>query len=406
MSRSIALATADRNTLKTTRRPLTLQITRSTDFHLQSSVDFAQRATTSIRNGNREKAKLALIIPAYNEEAVLEHTVQSAIRAGQPKEHIYIVDDYSSDQTTAIARRIVGDFNLLRVGRSGKGGAIYKVANGLKLTKRYEWVHIADADGSFDQNYFAELFQHLDTRHAAATGYVASLPGGPISQYRAFEYTLGMDLVRRFQALAGVVTIIPGPTSIFRSDVFEKLEFSSKTLCEDFDITLQVHRKKLGSIQFIPSAITRTQDPSTFRDFIKQITRWNRGVMQMLIKHRIGLRPAKVDAYLSYQVLQNLTFFLMYALWVPLFTLLSGNFMYIAAVFLTDVMLSFLLLIFVVARTGRTGLLSAFPIIYLMRFVALGVFIKCFVEVMILRKFIISAGMWERVERRAQTVAG
>ena len=403
MGRSIAHSYHERTALKTARRSFTMPAKdRSTDFHIQPSTEFAQRAMTSIVNGNREKAKLALIIPAYNEEAVLEHTVSSAVAAGLPRKHIYIVDDYSSDTTTAIAKRIVGDFNLLRVGRSGKGGAIYKVSNMLKLTKRYEWVHIADADGSFDADYFPELFKHLDTKHAAATGYVASLPGGPISQYRAFEYTLGMDLVRRFQAIAGVITIIPGPTSIFRSDVFEQLEFASRTLCEDFDITLQVHRKKLGSIQFIPTAVTRTQDPATLHDFIKQITRWNRGVMQMLIKHRIGLRPGKVDAYLSYQVMQNLSFFLMYTLWIPFITIVSGSFAYMAMVFLLDVALIFGLLMFVVLRSGRRDLLAAFPAVYAMRFIALGVFIKCFFEVMIMRRFLATSGTWERVARRAQ----
>jgi cellulose synthase/poly-beta-1,6-N-acetylglucosamine synthase-like glycosyltransferase len=407
MGRSIAPSRFERTELRATRRPFHMRVEeRPTDIAVLRSTDFAARAMTSIKNGNLEKAKLALIIPAYNEENVLEHTVNSAVAAGLPKEHIYIVDDYSSDATTAIARRIVGDYNLLRVGRSGKGGAIYKVANSLQLTKRYEWVHIADADGSFDTDYFAELFACLDTKHAAATGYVASLPGGPISQYRAFEYTIGMDLIRRFQAIAGVITIVPGPTSIFRSDVFEKLEFSSKTLCEDFDITLQLHRKKLGSIQFIPSAVTRTQDPSNLHDFIKQITRWNRGVMQMFIKHRIGFTPGKVDAYLSYQIMQNVTFFLMYALWVPVATILTGNFLYMATVFLSDVILMFSLMMFVVMRTGRKDLISAFPVIYLLRFISLGVFIKCFVEVMIMRKFLVTDGTWERVARRAHPVAG
>lgn len=402
MGRSIAPTIDERIALKTERRPAFMRVTeRPTDFHIQPSTEFASRAHHSIVSGNREKSKLALIIPAYNEESVLEHTVNSAVAAGLPKKDIYIVDDYSSDLTTKIARRIVGDFNLLRVGRSGKGGAIYKVANSLRLTKRYEWIHIADADGSFDTDYFSELFANLDTKHAAATGYVASLPGGPISEYRAFEYTIGMDLIRRFQAMAGVITIVPGPTSIFRSDVFEQLEFSSKTLCEDFDITLQVHRKKLGTIQFIPSAITRTQDPSNLRDFIKQITRWNRGVMQMFIKHRIGLQVGRIDAYLTYQIMQNLTFFLMYALWVPGLTLITGNLMYMATVFLSDVLVMFGLLVFVVMRTGRRDLLAAFPIIYLIRFVALGVFIKCFIEVMVMRKFIVSDGTWERVARRA-----
>lgn len=396
MSRSIALSPTDRRAAN----HASIRMKRSTTINTLTASQYASRSVTSIRHGNRKRQQLALIVPAYNEEKVLGHTIQSAINAGLAKEHIYIVDDCSDDATTAIARRLVGNHNILRVERSGKGRAIFKLYTGLLLTKRYDWIHIADADGEFDIHYFENLFERLDPKNAAATGYVASLPGSIISKYRAFEYTLGMDLIRRFQALAGVITIIPGPTSIFRSDVFEKLDFSPNILCEDFDITLQLHRRQLGTIQFIPEAIARTQDPSTLGDFIKQITRWNRGIMQMMIKHKVGLRPTKVDAYLSYQILQNLTFFLMYFVWIPYISIVTSNPMYLAVSFICDVALTFAFAMFAAARSGRYDILPAFPFIYALRFVALGVFMKCFFDVLIRRRFVTSKGMWQTVARR------
>lgn len=396
MTRSIALSPFDRQA----SNYASISDGRTMSINTLTAPQYASRSVTSIHYGNRQREQLALIIPAYNEEKVLAHTIQSAIDAGLSKEHIYIVDDCSNDATTTIARHLVGNHNILRVERSGKGRAIFKLQTGLLLTKRYEWIHIADADGEFDTNYFAKLFENLDPKNAAATGYVASLPGSIISKYRAFEYTLGMDLIRRFQSLAGVITIIPGPTSIFRSDVFEKLDFSPDILCEDFDITLQLHRRRLGTIQFIPEAIARTQDPSNLSDFIKQITRWNRGVMQMIIKHKVGLRPTKVDAYLTYQIFQNLTFFLMYFIWIPYISLVTHNPMYLALSFICDVALTFAFALFATARSGRTDIIPAFPFIYLLRFVALGVFMKCFLDVLILRKFVKTKGMWQTVARR------
>lgn len=47
-----------------------------------------------------------------------------------------------------------------------------------------------------------------------------------------------------------LITIIPGPTSVFRSYVFEKLDFCTGSLCEDLDVTIQIHDKKLGRIKF------------------------------------------------------------------------------------------------------------------------------------------------------------
>ena len=42
---------------------------------------------------------LALIIPAHNEELVIEATIISAMKAGQKRDDIYVVDDASTDKS-------------------------------------------------------------------------------------------------------------------------------------------------------------------------------------------------------------------------------------------------------------------------------------------------------------------
>jgi biofilm PGA synthesis N-glycosyltransferase PgaC len=189
---------------------------------------------------------LALLIAAHNEELVLGNTIKSALKAGMLPEHVYVVDDNSSDKTSAIARQLLGADNVIKVGRSGKGLALTKANKHFQLTRRYRWIHIADADGAFSPDYFKVFRKRLRVKYAAATGYVRSLPGGPISQYRVMEYTIGQEIHRRFQAMTHTVTVIPGPTSCFRADIFRQVDFANKSLCEDFDVTLQIHRKGLG----------------------------------------------------------------------------------------------------------------------------------------------------------------
>lgn len=368
-------------------------------------VSFANRRIRSLNEHNATKRPLALIISAYNESLVLEHTVNSAIQAGLSREDIFVVDDCSADNTAMIARRVVGEDNVLSVGRSGKGLALHTVVQQLGLTKRYDWIHIADADGEFDEKYFSELYSNLDPSYAAATGYVASLPGGYISNYRGFEYGVGMDITRRFQAMGDVISIIPGPTSVFRSDVFDQLDFNAKALCEDFDVTMQIHRQGLGKIQFIPTAIARTQDPGTFRDFLRQITRWNRGVMQMFFKHRIGTKATKIDFYLSYQLLQNLLFAATFLVALPIITILTGSFLYLAVAFLSDVFAIWMFTMFAMQRTGRHDIIKSFPFTYALRWVQLAVFLRAFTEVFLLGKYRLAHGVWETVARRANQTA-
>lgn len=343
----------------------------------------------------RKRAVMCLLIAAHNEELVLESTLRSAIAAGMKREHIYVVDDNSSDKTSKVARTVLPRENVVKVRRSGKGLALAKAARKFSLTTEYRWIHIADADGIFAPDYFTVFRKNLRVRYAAATGYIKSLPGKRVSEYRVFEYTIGMELHRRIQALLGVISIIPGPTSCFRADIFEKLDFTTKALTEDFDVTLQIHRQKLGEIQFIPDAIAYTQDPLTIKAFINQVTRWNRGVMQGMKRHGIGKRLQRIDAYLMYQLLQSLLLFINCFVWIPVMTLTRGGVEFLAVTFLLDVLLTFFINIAVAARSKRWDVVAAFPVIYGMKWIVLGVFIKAFVEVIILGKFKTTDGTWD-----------
>jgi cellulose synthase/poly-beta-1,6-N-acetylglucosamine synthase-like glycosyltransferase len=352
----------------------------------------------------KPRRKLALLIAAHNEEVVIEQTIRSAIRAGMKPEYIYVVDDNSTDGTSKLVKSILGPDNLLKVRRSGKGLALTKAVKKFKLTEKYQWIHIADADGGFSPDYFKVFRAKLDPKNAAATGYIRSLPGGSVSAYRVVEYTLGMEIQRRFQAAFNTITVIPGPTSCFRSDVFSKLNFANKSLTEDFDVTLQLHRQKLGRIQFIPEAIAFTQDPRTAQDYVKQISRWNRGVMQGMQNHRVGLRATRIDAYLMFQVFQNFLFFVNYFIVLPILaaTLHSTN--VFATTFIFDVAITFGITFFVAMKAKRWDIISAFPQIYMYRWISMFVFMRSFVEVVILRKYKTSHGIWGTAGRRYKQV--
>lgn len=348
------------------------------------------------------KKKMALLIAAHNEELVLEKTIRSAIDAGMKPEYIYVIDDNSTDYTSRIARSILPRNNVSKVRRSGKGLALTKAVKKFGLTDKFQWIHIADADCAFAPNYFSVMRKTVRVKNVAATGYVRSLPGKNVSQYRVFEYTIGMEFHRRFQSLFNVISIIPGPTSCFRSDIFNRLDFHVGTLTEDFDVTLQIHRLKLGNIQFIPDAYVYTQDPKTVADFTKQVTRWNRGTMQGIIRHKIGLKPKGIDAYLSFQIFQNMLLLVNYFVWIPYHTVTSkeGGIDYLAAIFLVDVLLAFSLSVFAAMRSGRYDILSAFPYIYLLRWLNVVIFFKAFIEVVVMRRHRISNGIWSTGARR------
>jgi cellulose synthase/poly-beta-1,6-N-acetylglucosamine synthase-like glycosyltransferase len=346
------------------------------------------------------KQMLCLLIAAHNEEIVIAKTISSAIAAGMEPENIYVVDDNSEDKTSEVARLILPAKNVHRVSRSGKGLALTKANRWFKLTRHYRWIHIADADGAFSPDYFKVFRRELRVEYAAATGYVRSLPGHRVSEYRVFEYTVAMEIHRRLQVMLQVVPVIPGPTSCFRADVFEKVNFDNKSLTEDFDVTMQIHRQKLGKVKFIPAAVAYTQDPKNLSDYTKQITRWNRGSLQSMMRYKIGRKFTPIDAYLTYQILENMLFFASYLVWVPYLAITRHSTSVLAMAFVIDVFITFVITALAAARAKRWDVISAFPQVYCFRWVSLGVFLKAFVEVVILRKFRHTDGLWENRSTR------
>lgn len=356
----------------------------------------------------KRKNKLALVIPAHNEELVILHTIKSALAAGQKKQHIYVVDDNSTDATSEIAKTALPAKNVMKVRRSGKALAIKKAVKKFRITSRYHWIHIADADGVFDPNYFREFKTRLDSskKYAAATGHVQSLRGGWVSKFRTYEYTIGLEIMRRIQSWLGVITVIPGPTSCFRTDVFKKLDINHTSLTEDFDLTLQIHRKKLGKIAYIPQAKSFTQDPKDFKDFKNQVSRWYRGFWQGLRHHRVGLKPQKLDAYVLFTIGETLIFSFEIILLIALSTVSSVGQGLFAIYFLFDVLLMFGWAVFSAALNNRWDILQSFPLFYILRFTNLYIFYKSFVEVILLGKYKTIKPGWETGNRRYRIQTG
>lgn len=352
-----------------------------------------------------KKEKVALLIAAHNEELVIENTIRSAIRSGQPREHIFVVDDNSNDSTSTLARRLLPHSNVTKVGRSGKGLALMRGTAHFRLTKKYEWVHIADADGSFSDDYFTVLREELNPEHAAVTGYIQSQPGGVIAQCRVYEYALGMEVMRRFQKLFGVIPIIPGATSCFRSDVFEQVDFNAGSMTEDFDVTVQIHRQNLGKIQFVPEISALTQDPKDLKDYIKQVERWNRGFMQVLKRHNLGMKFRAIDSYIAYQLIVSFFYIINFFVFVPYVVLSTQNWAMLAVMFVADVLFTFGMVVGAATATKRWDILGAFPNIYGMRWLNMVLFVKAVFEVFILRRHKLNHGVWSTEGRRYKPTA-
>jgi cellulose synthase/poly-beta-1,6-N-acetylglucosamine synthase-like glycosyltransferase len=359
------------------------------------------RAKQGLRAVHAHRHRLALLLPAHNEEIILATTIRSAIEAGQLISDIYVVDDASTDKTWRVALSLLPKKQVLKVRRSGKALAVRKAIKKFFIVERYTWIHIADADSIFCSNYFRIYRKFLNAKKwSAAVGFVQSMRGNWIATYRSFSYTYGQHIFRRIQSWFGVIAILPGPVTSFKTDIITNLNFATESLTEDFDLTLQIHRKHLGRIRFIPEAVNYTQDPQTLKDFYNQSLRWQRGFFQGLKKYRIGLRLHMIDFGIGYQISESVYYF------IQLITLLIVSLFFakgmeiIPTVFGLDFTIITILAIFSAFAAHRPIILISLTYFYILRFIELAAFVQGFFEVIVLRKFKSSIPGWETTGRR------
>lgn len=104
---------------------------------------------------NNHDAKVCIIIPAYNEEALIELCLKET-REAFPSARILVIDNNSTDQTAAIAMAAGGEVILET--QKGKG---FAVTTGVRmaLEQGYDWVVLHDADREYSAEHLAQLVQ-------------------------------------------------------------------------------------------------------------------------------------------------------------------------------------------------------------------------------------------------------
>jgi hypothetical protein len=118
-----------------------------------------------------------------------------------------------------------------------------------------------------------------------------------------------------------------------------------------------------------------------------------------MTRHRIGLRPRRIDAYMGWMVLEEFLLLLEVSLF-PLWSWWGTNYTPLALMFLTDLAIIFATTLWAAMVNNRPDIIGAFPLYYVLRFVNLYAFMKAWFEIVVQRKFRNVAPGWSTDGRR------
>jgi poly-beta-1,6 N-acetyl-D-glucosamine synthase len=230
---------------------------------------------------------VTILVPVYNEEAVIAPALRSLLELRYPVFHVIVVDDGSSDRTYERAIAVAGQYgrSTIRVVRKNNGGKASALNTGITLATT-DFVLCMDGDSRLHPDTLRFAMRHfIDPRVGAVAGNVKVVNRQNVwTKLQALEYVEGLNTARRAQGFLRVVNIIPGPIGIFRrSALLRAGGYDTDTFAEDADLTLKLLTAG-WHVAYEERAIAYTEAPEHYLDLIKQRYRWTRGILQSLRK--------------------------------------------------------------------------------------------------------------------------
>jgi hyaluronan synthase len=244
--------------------------------------------------GADEAPALTVVIPAYNEGAMVEVAIRSVAAADYPRERLEIiaVDDGSTDDTwryiARAAQRFPGLVTAVRFERNqGKRAAL---AEGFRRA-RGEIVVTVDSDSEIERQTLAAIAGPFrDPRIGAVAGKVAvhNRRAGLIPRMLHVRFVLSFDFLRSAQSFFRTVYCCPGALAAYRMTVvrqvlpqWERQRFlgAECTYGEDRAMTNCILAAGYDTV-YQRSAVVRTLVPETYTRLCKMYLRWDRSYIR------------------------------------------------------------------------------------------------------------------------------
>ncbi len=234
---------------------------------------------------------LTIIIPAHNEARTIRAAIDS-VRAARfyGAKRIIVVDDGSTDETTARARQ--AGIMALRTRHLGKAAAI----NHARARAHSELIAIVDADSTIEPDALEHMATEMGRGCGAACGVINVKNNTNIIGMWLHIEQLYNSLMRHALSKINANIVTPGPLSMYRTDALNAVGgFSTRGFAEDVDITIRLIRAGYR-IGFCERSIAHTNMPVDFHGFLRQRSRFARGTLTILRNHL--RRPSRaIDVY-------------------------------------------------------------------------------------------------------------
>ncbi|MGD0619423.1 MAG: glycosyltransferase [Bryobacteraceae bacterium] len=192
---------------------------------------------------------LSVLIPVYNERAVVERCLAHVLSAPLPENmerELIVVDDCSSDGTSSVLERLAASEPCIRLYRQsvnqGKGAAVRTAIE----HARGDFCLIQDADLEYDPAEYPRLLQPLLDGHADAVFGSRYLAGAQMRVLPFWHSVINKTLTgvsNMFSDLS--LTDMETCYKVFRTDLLKSIPIRSQRFGIEPELTMKAAKRKL-----------------------------------------------------------------------------------------------------------------------------------------------------------------
>ena len=229
---------------------------------------------------------VTVLIPAHNEESVIEQTITSVLLSDLKDLHIIVVNDGSADKTGELLDANFSHDPRVRIIHQVNRGKAAALSLALSHADT-DIVVTIDADTEIEPDAISKLIRHFsDPKVGAVAGNVkVGNRSRWLTRWQALEYITSQNMEKRAFDLLNCITVVPGALGAWRKRAIDSAGgITADTVAEDADLTIAIRR--LGwRVTYDEDAIAWTEAPEKPSQLIRQRFRWTFGTLQSFWKH-------------------------------------------------------------------------------------------------------------------------
>jgi cellulose synthase/poly-beta-1,6-N-acetylglucosamine synthase-like glycosyltransferase len=220
---------------------------------------------------------VSILIPAKNQERVIERCMQSLKILDYPKDRleIIVVDGRSRDKTAEIAQR----YGAKVVYDDGRGRCRAHGLNAGIADARGEYVAFTDADCSVEPDWLTKALPHFRVSNVGGVGGHTFAPRNapPIAQAITYLFYCNVSLPKE----PASVPYIAGANSVYRAEAI-KQPFPIPEVLAGEDAVLNLRVRDLGwKLVFAPEVVVwHSMHYSSLMDLFRHMKLYGKGALQ------------------------------------------------------------------------------------------------------------------------------